>query len=155
MVIEVTSESTWKNDLGHKMELYAQHGVQEYVLFDPLKECLEPQLQGFRLVDGSYMPMGQQVVSDILGLHFQVISDVLRLHNPQAGALLPLYEESMQHMRHLISQLGVQPLNTESERQRADSERLRADAEKQRTDDASETARRLAARLRALGETVD
>lgn len=51
VVFEITSRSTRLEDLGMKRFLYAQLGVQEYFLYDPLGEYLRPSLQGFRLED--------------------------------------------------------------------------------------------------------
>ena len=48
-VLEFTSESTSAEDVAEKYELYEQLGVQEYFLFDPLEEYLEPSFQAFRL----------------------------------------------------------------------------------------------------------
>lgn len=56
MVIEVTSEGSHREDQDKK-KLYAQLGVEEYFLDDPLGEYLNPPLQGFRLVAGKYVPI--------------------------------------------------------------------------------------------------
>jgi Uma2 family endonuclease len=53
-VIELTSKSTRREDQKGKFELYANWGVREYFLFDPLNEYLRPPLQGFRLRRGHY-----------------------------------------------------------------------------------------------------
>ena len=49
VVIETTSRRTSSKDLHSKPELYARLGIKEYFLFDPHKEYLSPQLQGYRL----------------------------------------------------------------------------------------------------------
>lgn len=54
VVIELTSKSTRKEDQKEKFELYAQWGVREYFLCDPLGEYLRPPLQGYRLKRGRY-----------------------------------------------------------------------------------------------------
>jgi Uma2 family endonuclease len=76
VVFEVTSKKTRRQDLQTKWELYARLGVQEYFLFDPLEEYLEPPLQGYRLIEGGYLPIpseptvegGLAVQSAVLGL---------------------------------------------------------------------------------------
>ncbi|MYE54175.1 MAG: hypothetical protein F4X34_03135, partial [Chloroflexi bacterium] len=56
-VMEVASESTADNDLGHKRDLYERLGIQEYWRFDHNDGELYGQpLAGERLVDGVYEP---------------------------------------------------------------------------------------------------
>ena len=57
VIFEMTSVSTRKEDLEDKQLLYAELGVREYFLFDPLAEYLNPPLQGFRLRHGQYHPI--------------------------------------------------------------------------------------------------
>ena len=57
MVIEVTSKSTRDEDEEEKKVKYARLGVEEYFLYDPLGEYLEPRLQGFRLLGDRYRPI--------------------------------------------------------------------------------------------------
>ncbi len=57
VVFEVSSRSTADNDLVQKPKLYARLGVQEYFLFDPEADYLQPALQGFRLMDGEMVPI--------------------------------------------------------------------------------------------------
>ncbi len=57
MVIETTSRRTRRKDRHIKPELYAQLGVKEYFLFDPLGEYLDPPLQGYRLDGNRYQPI--------------------------------------------------------------------------------------------------
>ena len=35
LIVEITSEKTWREDLNEKRQLYAQLGVAEYYVFDP------------------------------------------------------------------------------------------------------------------------
>lgn len=52
VVFEVTSRSTSSVDYIDKLAIYEQIGVQEYFLYDPTAEYLEPPLQGYRLTNG-------------------------------------------------------------------------------------------------------
>src|SRR5581483_8071383 len=55
IVIELTSASTRQEDLETKFTLYQDTlRVKEYFLFDPLGDYLDPQLQGYRLRQGTY-----------------------------------------------------------------------------------------------------
>jgi Uma2 family endonuclease len=51
-VFEVTSRSTSSVDYIDKLAIYEQMGVQEYFLYDPTADYLEPSLQGYRLTGG-------------------------------------------------------------------------------------------------------
>lgn len=96
VVFELTSKKTYRADLGDKRFLYEELGVREYFLFDPLNEFLRPSLQGYRLVEGYYMPLvPEQVAPDqwqmdskILGLTLRTEEVNLRLLNPTTGQYL-------------------------------------------------------------------
>ncbi len=52
VVIEFTSKTTKNEDLTDKYEIYQDvWGVQEYFLFDPFEEYLDPSLLGYRRTD--------------------------------------------------------------------------------------------------------
>ncbi|MGE0487653.1 MAG: Uma2 family endonuclease [Vulcanimicrobiota bacterium] len=87
VVFEVTSASTRKEDLGKKHRLYASMGVQEYVLFDPRQEYLEPRLRLLRLAGETYVPVVGKLVLETLGLELVIMDDQLRLMGPN-GSLL-------------------------------------------------------------------
>ena len=83
VVIELTSRHTKVEDPGNKRVIYAALGVAEYFLFDPLDGSLSPQLRGFRLQSGEYIPMlDTRLTSEVLGLDLGVKDDRLRLYNP-------------------------------------------------------------------------
>ena len=54
-VLEVTSPSTWRDDLGRKRSVYARLGVREYWQYDPSGEHLPSRLQGERLTRSGYV----------------------------------------------------------------------------------------------------
>ena len=56
--LEVGSESTYRNDLGPKRDLYARIGISEYWRFDPTgSEYYGQPLAGEQLIDGTYQPI--------------------------------------------------------------------------------------------------
>ncbi len=63
--LEVASESTFRNDLGRKRDLYARIGVSEYWRFDPTGGSYynEP-LTGELLLDGVYRPIELTIEPD-------------------------------------------------------------------------------------------
>ena len=97
VVFEVTSRKTRKQDLTKKFEIYRDVlRVREYFLFDPFEEYLDPSLQGYRLVAGSYEPIPMikgGMPSEVLGLELQRDGENLRFFNPETGKLLPSVHE--------------------------------------------------------------
>ena len=103
-VLEATSKSTRRDDMGRKRDVYAALGVAEYFLYDPRAEYLTPALQGYRLEGGRYRPLptmtvlpdrGTTMRSEVLGLELRDRRDeqILRLRDPATGHDLPTYEE--------------------------------------------------------------
>ena len=112
LVIELTSPSTRKEDLGKKLAIYRDElGVREYFLFDPLDSYrgtrirgrpMEPRLVGFRLIDGAYVPIepvGDRLPSQVLGVHLERDGQWLRFFDPAAGQRLPLWRDCWRNRR--------------------------------------------------------
>lgn len=97
VIFEITSKSTRWDDLTTKKALYEYLGVQEYILFDPLDEYLNPRLQAFELVKGQYQTIeldeSGHALSNELGLYVKSEGHLLRLLDPATGEAIPtLYE---------------------------------------------------------------
>jgi len=92
VVIETTSRKTKRKDTIDKPDLYARLGIQEYFLFDPTQEYLDPPLQGYRLVGDGYLPIvadGQgAIVSQVLALRLQIEKGKLALYRLDNGERL-------------------------------------------------------------------
>jgi Uma2 family endonuclease len=120
-VIEVTSKSTRGEDQKKKPILYRDVlKVAEYFLFDPTEDYLKPPFQGFRLVEGEYVPIEPvlgRLPSTVLGLHLERSGVDLRLFDPTTRRWLPTPRE-----------------RAEAERERAEAERERAEAERERAE---------------------
>jgi Uma2 family endonuclease len=71
VTFEMTSPSTEKEDDGPKKQLYAQIGVQEYWQFDPKGEWIKEQLRGYRLENGQYQLIANNI-SSVLQLRLEV-----------------------------------------------------------------------------------
>ena len=93
LVIELTSASTRDEDVEHKMALYRDVlRVREYFLFDPNLDYLTPPMQGYRLIDGQYVPIepeGGRLPSEVLGLSLERDGRMLRLYDPRTGQRIP------------------------------------------------------------------
>ena len=92
-VMEMSSKSTYRNDLGEKRDLYASLGIKDYVLYDAEGLYLPTSLMGFTLVDGSYVAISPNadggVYSEVLGLEF-------RLRDMDCGIYDPVSEVWLQ-----------------------------------------------------------
>jgi Uma2 family endonuclease len=158
LVVELTSASTAKNDLGQKKRIYRDIlGVREYVLFDPYGEYLKPALQGFLLQEGDDVPMPMvsgRLPSDVLGLHFEADGQDLRLYNPVTGCWLRMPAEDREFAAQTtvkldqtaakLDQTAAKLAQTTAERDRLAAERDQAMAEKKRVEqELAELRRRL------------
>lgn len=123
LVIEVTSEDTRRKDLGSKKALYEQLGVQEYLLYDPLGDYLNPRVRGFHLVGGLYTPMAldkdDSLQSSTTGLTFRMEEDRIRLIDTSTGQILLRGEEARDLARR------AQYAEKEAARLEAELEKLR------------------------------
>ena len=88
-VMEFSSKSTYRNDLGQKMELYASLGIQDYFLYDAEGLYLPTPLMGFTLEKRVYaaIPADVQgrVHSSVLGLDFHLRETEIAIYDPVAG----------------------------------------------------------------------
>lgn len=103
LVIETTSKKTKKKDLIVKPEIYAKIGVQEFLLFDPTEDYLEPPLQGNRLIGGAYQRIPLQsdgsLMSEQLGLKLQFNDGELDFIDPATNQRLITAEEEAVRLR--------------------------------------------------------
>ncbi len=95
-VLEVASESTWRDDVDDKRDLYELAGVQEYLVFDPTRAFFAEQVRAWRAGEEGWQPWpavvradGQAVwESGVLGLALRVEAPLLRFDHPALGPLL-------------------------------------------------------------------
>jgi Uma2 family endonuclease len=99
VVFEITSKTTRREDTRVKRAVYQDvWKVDEYFLFDPREEYLDPPLQGFRRVRGEFQaipatPDGS-VPSRRLGLILSRTGSQLRLHDLTTGAMVHTQQEA-------------------------------------------------------------
>ncbi|MFN0053546.1 MAG: Uma2 family endonuclease [Planctomycetales bacterium] len=92
VVFEVTSLGTRQEDLKSKHQLYQSLGVEEYFLYDPTGEYLEPPLRGYRLNGGVYRPLKGNAAGELaceqLDLRLRVEDGQLVLRDGPSGVEL-------------------------------------------------------------------
>ena len=101
-VLEIGSQSTWRNDLGNKRDLYADLGIGEYWRYDQTGgDFYREPLVGERLVGGEYQrleihrePDGSVWGhSDALNLDLWWTDGELRYWDPEQGVWLLTHQE--------------------------------------------------------------
>jgi Uma2 family endonuclease len=97
VVIELSSQHTFKEDVFKKFHIYEKLGVREYFIFDPTSDYIKDSpLIGFRLEDREYVEMemkDNRLHSDELGLDLVIIENMLRLFDPLTGKFLSTPDE--------------------------------------------------------------
>jgi len=136
VAIEITSKTTRAEDVKKKYLLYRDVlGVKEYFLFDPLRDYLDPPMQGYRRVRDTFRPIkwaDGRLPSKVLGLHLERDDRQLRFWDPETGVRLPTPTEVILAEREKAA----------AEREKAAAERAKAAAERDRADAAeAENAR--------------
>jgi len=143
VIFEITSKSTMVEDMVSKSILYASLGVNEYFLFDPLREYLEEPIIALRLEGKDYVPIQPEndglLFSKELGIFLSVQDDLVRIIDPQTRQLVPGLSEA-------IARAEQEAQRAEQEVQRAEQEAQRAEQERHRAEAAEEEL----ARLRAI-----
>ena len=167
-VLEVLSRSTWKHDLGRKLDCYQGIGVRECLLFNATGEGLPgaaKELWGFSLAPERREPLGEValpngargVYSAVLGLVAYVTERTppsgpgeiwaltMRWHDPATAADIPDYEEvraRAAQAREAKAQAEEAQARDEEAQARDEEAQARAEAEEaQRTMAEAESAR--------------
>jgi Uma2 family endonuclease len=138
VIIELTSASTRDEDLDVKFQIYQnQIKVQEYYLFDPYGEYLDPPLRGYRLRRGRYgaiRPVQGRLPSKLLGLHLEAAGEHLRLYDPRRGLWLPTAQEAQEQVEAQWQRAEAERQQEQVERQRAEAGRQLAEADRQQAE---------------------
>lgn len=136
--MEFSSKGTYRNDLGHKMELYAALGIQDYFLYDAEGLYLPSPIMGFTLIDGSYVPISAGtdggLHSTALSLDFHVGDVGLGIYDPVAGEWLQTPAESA------VRRAELAETRAESAVRRAEAAETRAETAETRVETAETRA---------------
>ena len=144
VVFEFTSAKTRSDDVNIKRPLYESVlRVDEYFLFDPTGDYLNPRLQGFRLVEGRYQAIpleNGRMRSEQLGLDLVQQGETMRLFDPQRGEFLLDALEMAQRVAMEAKRADLEAYKAELAAQKAEAETQRANEEAQRAADADRRA---------------
>jgi Uma2 family endonuclease len=99
VVFEITSKTTRREDTRTKRAVYQDEwAVDEYFLFDPREEYLDPSLQGFRRARGAFRPIPPNadgsLPSQQLGLRLDRDGHHLRLRDAATGETILTEQEA-------------------------------------------------------------
>jgi hypothetical protein len=144
-----------------KKEIYAQIGVNYYVVFDPLRQIQDAdRMDGALLRVWTISPVGYEELTPAEG----IVAPGQSVWLEGVGIGLTLWEGRFEEdvtrlwLRWCNVEGRVIPTGAEGqaiERQRAEAERQRAEAERQRAEAERQRAERLAEKLRELGVNPD
>ncbi|MEO0533381.1 MAG: Uma2 family endonuclease [Cyanobacteria bacterium P01_A01_bin.123] len=124
VIFEMTSKGTQEQDKVFKKTLYEQLGVQEYWLFDPKGEWVEPQLEGYRLEHDLYRPITDGR-SQPLKLRLQVEDQLIGFYREDNGEKLLIPGELAQALKQ--EALARQQAEQRAEREQQRAERAEAE----------------------------
>ena len=154
-VLEVASQSSVRENLGWKKDVYERIGVPEYCVFDP-QGCLHwPRLQLFRLEGEVYERVSTRddrdcplaVTSETLGLELRFEDDRLRLWDPETREYL------LEHAEERARRIEAER-RTARARQRIAQAQRDADQANRRAEAESLTCRELEAKIADLEDQL-
>ena len=135
-VFEVTSESTRHIDFGDKFNEYARAGIRYYLVVDLAAPNGQPDLLGFRLIEGEYVLMRRDprlgYLVPRLGMRFRWEDGRLMASDED--------EKDIPYSAEMAAALARTTARAEAAQKRADEEKARADAEKARAEAAQKQA---------------
>ncbi len=126
-VLEISSESTWREDVNRKPAIYARIGIPEYWRFDPSGgNYYGYPLAGERLVEGVYQPIELTTephgvlkgYSEILGLSFCWDQGWPRFYDPASGTYLENWRQEREKWaadRAALAEAEARAASTEAE----------------------------------------
>ena len=148
VVFEILSPGNTRKEMDQKRRFYEEYGVEEYYLYDPMKNQLSGwlrSLNSLELIDSM-----NNWISPRLGIKFEISGENLHLYLPNGEEFSTYNDNKNERIEQEARALNAEQraLNFEQRalnfEDQVQTERLRAEAESQR-------AERLAELLRAAG----
>ena len=110
VIFEVASSTTWKTDIGDKVEDYGRLGAEEYYLLDPENAYLPLPLMAYRRDETGRLRLvlteNNRVLSPRLNLEIVWENERFRLFDPQAQEFLLTTEELTAELKKLREKLN-------------------------------------------------
>ena len=132
VVFELTSKTTDVEDTTEKMRLYRDvWKVDEYFLFDPTEDYLDPRLQGYRRAGDRFDPI-EPLEPDVIE------SRVLGLRLEASGTELFIYEAGTMRLLHTPERQAA--IDAEFRRRQAEQAKQRAEQAKHQAEQAKHQA---------------
>ena len=129
VVFEVTSRSTSSVDYIDKLTIYEQMGIQEYFLYDPMSDYLEPPLQGYRSTTNRYLheipTIGGRISCRTLGIDLFLSEFDLVIVDSETG-IEQLTKAEAEELAKLRAESAQVREREEKERERKEKEREQA-----------------------------
>lgn len=156
VVIEIVSNKEG-NELGEKLEKYAQMGITYYAVFDPLQQLGESLLRVFGLSFGRYHPLEIRTIEPVT----QESKSLYWLEEVGIGLTLwnGVYEGKQDTWLRWCDPQGIVILTgyerAEQERTRAEQERIRAEQAEQKVQQLQQEKQQTITRLFNLGLTPE
>ena len=176
-VLEVVSRSTWKHDLGRKLDCYQRLGVRECLLFDATGEDLAGMgkaLWGFALTPKRREPLREEALpngergvrSEVLGLVAHVAERTppaapgeiwaltMRWRDPATGADIPDYDQARDDAQAARADAQAARADAQAAQAEAQAARIWADAQARAERNRADAAQRETQTERARVETA-
>ncbi len=145
VVFEILSPSNTQTEMNKKLMFYTHHGVEEYYLYDPVKQDLSGWIRtenGMGVIESM-----DGWVSPRLGIRFDMSGGELQLYRP-SGEPFATYTDVQRRLQQREQQLEQAAQQLEQTEQQLEQERQRAKQAEQR-------AEQLARQLREMGIDPD
>jgi Uma2 family endonuclease len=101
VIFEITCEATKGQDRSFKKTIYDQLCVQEYWIFDPKGEWMEPRLVGYRFQGETYEAIKDNR-SEMLGLRLEVEDKLIAFYREDSGEKLLTPDEMVQVLQQEV-----------------------------------------------------
>lgn len=159
LVVEITSPSTRRNDLGIKLEHYFRVGIQQYVIVDRGPEGLGPyRLLAFRPgpTGMEAQPLDEQgrVLLDVANLLLGIEGERAVLYDPETGQRLPDIHEQQQALAAAQEQAEHAQEQADKAEEKARKAREQARQAKAKLKTATDAQAQLEERLRQVEDEL-
>jgi Uma2 family endonuclease len=128
VVFEISSRSTWGEDLNSKWLIYQQLGVKEYYIFDPEYDYLPEPLVAYKLIKGELRKIqvrNNRIFSRELGLELVNTGETLRFFDVEQNEfLMDAQEEHEARLAEHQSYLAEKEARLKAERELAELKKL-------------------------------